>query len=50
VATDLDEVTGTVSASLRLRKQNLATELAYGGEFGDDTTVHSAWLRFSYLY
>jgi outer membrane autotransporter protein len=50
VATDLDEVSGTVSASLRLRKQNLATELAYGGEFGDDTTVHSAWLRFSYLY
>jgi hypothetical protein len=50
VGADLDELTGTVSASLRLRKRNLATELAYGGQFGDDSTAHSAWLRFSYLY
>lgn len=50
VRADQDEVTGTVSASLRLRKNQLASELAYGGEFGDETTMHSAWLRFSYLY
>jgi len=50
VETDQDDLTGTVSASLRFRKEQLSTELAYGGEFGDDTTLHSAWLRFDYLY
>ncbi len=50
VKSEQDEVTGTVSASVRFRKDQLATEFAYGGEFSDDTTMHSAWLRFRYQF
>jgi len=50
VKTEQDDVSGTVSASLRLRKDRFSSELAYGGEFGDNTTMHSAWLRFNYLF
>jgi hypothetical protein len=50
VRTEQDDVTGTVSASVRFRKEQLATELAYGGEFSDDSTMHSAWIRFRYLF
>lgn len=50
VKSEQDDVTGTISASVRFRKEQLATELAYGGEFGDDTTMHSSWIRFRYLF
>lgn len=50
VRSDQDEVTGSLSASVRFQKERLAAEIAYGGEFGDDTTMHAAWLRFRYLF
>lgn len=50
VKADQEDLIGTVSASVRLRKENTATELVYSGDFSDDTTMHSAWLRFSYLF
>ena len=50
VKTGQDDVSGTVSASVKFRKEQLSSELAYGGEFGDETTMHSAWLRFYYLF
>ncbi len=50
VKADQDDVIGTVSASVLLSKEQLATELAYAGEFGDETTMHAAWLRFHCLY
>lgn len=50
VKADQDDLVGTVSASVRLRKENTAAELAYSGDFSEDTTMHSAWLRFSYLF
>jgi hypothetical protein len=51
VKSDQDDLTGTASASLLFSmKSNLSMELAYNGEYGDETTAHSAWLRFHYLF
>lgn len=50
VKSEQDDIAGTVSASVRLGKNNLATELAYAGEFGDDTSLHTAWVRFHCLF
>jgi hypothetical protein len=50
VRSDQDEITGSLSASVRFQKEQMAAELAYGGEFGDDKTMHSAWLRFRYMF
>ncbi|ABA88425.1 autotransporter domain outer membrane protein [Syntrophotalea carbinolica DSM 2380] len=50
VKTEQDDVAGTVSASVRFSKEQLSSELSYGGEFGDETTSHSAWLRFYFAF
>lgn len=51
ITADQDETTGTLSASLLLDSQeNASAELAYGGEYGDDTTAHSFWVRFNYRF
>lgn len=50
VRAEQDKTTGTVSVSVQFSQDQLAMELAYDGEFGDDTTMHSAWLRFRYMF
>jgi hypothetical protein len=50
VKAEQDDVTGTVSASILLSQDRLGTELAYDGEYGDDVTRHSMWLRLHYRF
>jgi hypothetical protein len=51
VSSEQDDVAATASASLVFANQSRwSSELAYAGEYGDDTTAHSAWLRFNYRF
>jgi len=51
VSADQDDVAATASGSLVFANQSRwSSELAYAGEYGDDTTAHSAWLRFNYRF
>ncbi len=50
IRSDQDEVTGSLSASVRFQKKQLAAEIAYGGEFGGDTTLHAVSERLRYLF
>jgi hypothetical protein len=44
-----DDLSGTVSASLTISKgPGFSTLLSYDGEFGDDTSRHSVWAKFSF--
>jgi len=50
VSAEQDDLTGTVAASLLIGKGNFSTELAYAGEYGDDTTAHTAWWRLNFQF
>ncbi|MBN2427630.1 MAG: autotransporter outer membrane beta-barrel domain-containing protein [Deltaproteobacteria bacterium] len=50
VKSEQDDMTGTVAASLLIGKGSFSTELAYAGEYGDDTTAHTAWWRLNFQF
>ncbi|MBN1141367.1 MAG: autotransporter outer membrane beta-barrel domain-containing protein [Deltaproteobacteria bacterium] len=50
VSAEQDDLSATLSASLLIAKGNFSTELAYAGEYGDDTTAHSAWWRLNFQF
>ncbi len=47
VSDDLDDLTGTLAASLQFERNRQSVELAYSGEYGEESAISSIWLRFA---